>query len=567
MVSEASTSRCVAETTFVLTFSAGLLRPSESFEVLQLLENYIPTAIATLIEPYWVLVNRMLCIFRPFEDLHKPKKPSHAKGAMKAKYASMPPQLTFWAALRSGHILLSVVCIVALLGNILAVGLGGLFSEESMRASYPVDLEYSQSHEFDLRDPHSFASQGRENDNFFGIEANITFNTPMPPWVTGEYYFQPFSASSPSEHNLTETFDGRTRGYGIDIACEEMMPYRRVGDIDIMDYRPVMERHGLSDFGCWNFYNVTWGGNVDAGATAIEGASGHCHTLLLNWGRSASDPVKDRDMRYINCRPSFKTAFFNVSVDAQGHVLSYNRSSHFEDNLGYERSKNHTETLMDMTMRNMATGGPRWHNDTYSYGWYADVIKLTNGTRFMDPSEPLPEPSYVLPLVEDIWKRSFTYLLSSSDIVNYASPEENQQPFTGTRFVTETRIFMSEAAFIVSATIFVLYIIVAAVLYGFSVKSLLPKMPTSIAAVLEFTAASRAVREYSPEIDADLRFGRYIGVDGRKHAGIEYSELVMPIDEASLRAAGESGGSGLRRRWFWRRRSESEKQVRPLMEE
>lgn len=57
-----------------LTHSAGLPWPTKRFEILQPLENYMPTAIATSIEPYWVLVNRLLCIFQPYDDLRQGTK-------------------------------------------------------------------------------------------------------------------------------------------------------------------------------------------------------------------------------------------------------------------------------------------------------------------------------------------------------------------------------------------------------------------------------------------------------------------------------------------------------------
>ena len=284
----------------------------------------------------------------------------------------------------------------------------------------------------------------------------------------------------------------------------------------------------------------------------MEGAQGVCDVLFVFWGRSAKDEVTDREMTYYACRPSFHTALFDVSVDAQGHVFSHKRVGGFSDSLGYDKSRNHTDSLLEISRVNMAYGNPVWHNDTFSTSWYSDVIKTFAGTRFLDPSEPLPDPSYVLSLTEQVWRRSFVYMLASPEVVSYAPVEEGQRPFTGTRSITETRIFMSEAAFIVCTAIFVLYIIVAAVLYGFSVKIFLPRMPTTIGALLQFTAASRAVREYSPEIESELRFGRYIGLDRSRHIGIEYSELVMPIDPVALRATAKSGRRA-RRRWLGRR--------------
>lgn len=176
---------------------------------------------------------------------------------MRARYASRPPQVSIMGAVRSGHVLLLVVCMVSLLDNVLAVGLGGLFNEETTRKSYPVHLQFVQPPQFDIAPENVFTRQGRANDNWFAVTANITLNNGMPPWVAPEYYFQPFTAVDSSSRNSTETFDGRTRGYGLAMACEEMKPSRRIGEVNSMDFRPWKERNGVSGpgSGCPDFFN------------------------------------------------------------------------------------------------------------------------------------------------------------------------------------------------------------------------------------------------------------------------------------------------------------------------
>ena len=471
---------------------------------------------------------------------------------MRARYASKPPQLSLLGAARSGHIVLSVVCVVALLGNVLAVGLGGLFKEEAVKKTYPLDLQFTKSHEIQEFGQFKFASQGRQNDNWFAVMANLTLNNRMPPWVVEDYYFQPFAASNPSPENSTETFSGRTRGYGIDISCDQTKPLRQTNESDILDVRPHKGVHTVPQLSsCENFYELSWA--LMKGSGAILGADHVCDFLFVYWGRSAKDLTIDREMKFYTCRHTFKTALFDISIDAQGHVLSHKQVGDFSDDLGYEQSRNHTDTVLGMVNKNMATGSPQWGNATATTSWYAAMFKIFGGERMLDPSEPLPDPSDVLPLTKKLWTRSYVYTLASPDVVKFAPAAADEPRFSGTRSVTETRIFMSKAAFIVSAAIFALYIAVAAALYGFSIKLFLPRMPTTIGAVLQFTATSRAVRQYSPEVDSELRFGRYIGLDGRKHAGLEYSELVMPIDTVALRARAKSGGMK-RRRWFARRR-------------
>lgn len=90
------------------------------------LENYIPTAIATLIEPLWVLINRLLCMLQPIEELQDSK--AKAKDSIDLNYSSLPPQLVFFKALRAHHFVLAIVCSMALLANVLSVTFAGLLN-------------------------------------------------------------------------------------------------------------------------------------------------------------------------------------------------------------------------------------------------------------------------------------------------------------------------------------------------------------------------------------------------------------------------------------------------------
>lgn len=112
---------------------AGIRLPSRNPAVLSLVENYLPTVFATLLEPAWVLLNRMLCLLQPFDKLRRGN--AEASASVKARYTSLPPQLVVWRAFRSGHILLAAVCVVALSTNILAVTLSAIIEERSTNLS------------------------------------------------------------------------------------------------------------------------------------------------------------------------------------------------------------------------------------------------------------------------------------------------------------------------------------------------------------------------------------------------------------------------------------------------
>lgn len=118
-----------------LTFISGIKLPSNNAIVRSIIENFAPTLFATFLEPVWVILNRLLCLLYPFEQLRR----GNAKqvSSVGAKYTSLPPQLTVWRALRSGHFLLASVCLITLSANVLAIVLSALFSERPILSSIP----------------------------------------------------------------------------------------------------------------------------------------------------------------------------------------------------------------------------------------------------------------------------------------------------------------------------------------------------------------------------------------------------------------------------------------------
>lgn len=114
----------------------GISLPSSSAVVRSIIENYAPTVFATLLEPIWTVLNRLLCLLQPFDELRKGN--AIASTSIEVKYTSLPPQLTIWRALRARHFMLAAVCLTAVSTNVLAVALSGLLNEQVTTAVVPL---------------------------------------------------------------------------------------------------------------------------------------------------------------------------------------------------------------------------------------------------------------------------------------------------------------------------------------------------------------------------------------------------------------------------------------------
>ncbi|KFY83448.1 hypothetical protein V498_08068 [Pseudogymnoascus sp. VKM F-4517 (FW-2822)] len=216
----------------------GLVRPSSNPLVLSILENLVPTAFATINEPFWILLNRLLCVLQPFSDLRKGKAKPDA--TVDARYTSVPPQLAVWRALRSGHFLLATVCVMAISMNVLAVALSGIFNESVRDTNIPVTSTTIYNHALNgtpniMESVTSFDSI-TYSDHFYATLANLRSNTSLPPWVDDSFFYLPFNlvnSEQPSGEQLSiDGYSALTRGFGVELTCEQI--FQEEGDDDTL---------------------------------------------------------------------------------------------------------------------------------------------------------------------------------------------------------------------------------------------------------------------------------------------------------------------------------------------
>ncbi|TDZ34587.1 hypothetical protein C8035_v010321 [Colletotrichum spinosum] len=568
----------------------GLIRPDASFEVLQLLENYIPTVFATLLEPFWVLVNRLLCVVQPFKDLWYGRKT--AKGTIDARYTSIPPQLVLWRAAKSGHLLLAALCVIGVLSNLLAVGLGGLFNELPMFVDYAHTFEQATLPQMSsdtmnaLETVMLFGSAFIYEDPALVVMYNITKNTPLPAWTNSDYYFQPFS---PIVENSVrgDTYTASTRGFGVDPRCVAAGTYNTKGRGPPLNetiettFEPIDGCAWPADYrgNLFNYRTRTGPAALELVET-LDRTYGACgKPFMLGWGRSSQ--VEDTengemDSTFVLCRPAFTTAMFDVTVDAKGLVLDAVQTSDPEPRLDYFNSTSHTDQIISQLNQLLFRNGGSWHNDTLSRDWMNYLLKIhPNGDpRLQDPNAPLPDNAALVPPVEALYRQLFALVLSLNQDVFLTGP--GPSVIQGALRRPEIRIFMDRTALVITLAVLALNILVAAALYCGSIEHFLPRMPTTVGSIIAFLAPSRAMREYTaPDAgvcdvdgnmaegrssglrrDATFSFGRFVGDDGRAHVGIELDPYVVPVKLSSLRKGETGPGKGILRRLLGHRRKD-----------
>ncbi|KAK3351423.1 hypothetical protein B0H65DRAFT_420244 [Neurospora tetraspora] len=579
----------------------GLPRPSENFEVLQLLENYIPTILTTLLEPFLVLLTRLFCILQPFNALRNGK--CNPERTLEAKYTSLPPQLVLWRAIRSRHFLLTILCVMALLVNVLTVALGGTFNELPVKIQYPTTFSQVRAPELS-RDTilnTTYMYNRVYQDHYYAASTNFSHNTTLPPWVTTKYTFLPVEEKETVQQaGSSNLFRSTLRGFGAEAKCEPLSTslsdpkaYANVSELlngFHTDGSPGSTFNFLRENGTWQScypMELIWGANatglsarevvsplsIEYGNIGNKAYEDHfCEDrFVVGWLRvNSEDPNNTFRSTFLQCQAVLKTAMFDVDFDKAGHILAYTRNGDFDDITQF-MSLNMSQTLVRQANR-LTNDSSRpfnyfgWHNVSMVVDWWNYLLKsYLQSSDLVDPTLDVPKPEYAAPAVEELYQRLFAILLGQNFDMFKEASEKTDVP--GVVIVTETRIFLDDTAFMLSVVILCLNAAVLVWFYAAQSEAYLPRLPSTLGSLLAYTAASRAVTEYGNGNDSDkesghrkalpgtFSFGRYLGVDGNVHVGIEMDPFVTPIDGTMLRRRSTA------RSWFQKKVGKSPSQV------
>lgn len=552
----------------------GLPVPSTNAVVYQLITNYIPVLFATFLEPFWTLLNRILCMLKPFDALQTGEmRPSKT---IYLKYSSLPPPLIILRAFRAQHLLLVAVCAIGVSTNVLTVALGGLFQTNSVTLVSDATFEYP--YQPLLRTSHPDTPDVFSPEPFYVASSNITNGVPLPPWTSDSTFFLPFRSIDRSNVTVPQaTFRAATIGFGARLTCSEVPQ-------DTKAY--VTQRKSDTDAPPWNasigdgrncadpLYRPYGGQNRSESAlevfhgltsTANHNSSSdeYCATTFMAaflrgnltvssddfktdnsatvWRSQEISAVNALSATWLICQAKFLAAPYDVTVDGEGHIQDAVRHGDyvadvqpfFADGLNETMFINNTRQLWNLD--ELAW----WHNDTFVDSWLGYFVKtLSNSTEFIDPTSPVPTFDAIAPLIEDLYSRVFAIMLALN--TDWLEPAATNMTSPGSVLTVQDRVFTSPPAFVIAVTLLSLNIVVALLYYWKRPSKMLRRMPTTIASVLELFDGSGLILEASktsggpsddtPRLPEDMKlgYGRFVGTDGKPHTGIERRPFVIP---------------------------------------
>ncbi|KAH4160234.1 hypothetical protein HBI80_083250 [Parastagonospora nodorum] len=533
----------------------GLPVPSSNVIVQNILENYIPTAIATLIEPIWILINRLLCMLQPLEGLQACN--ARAKESIDANYSSLPPQLVIFKALRTKHFVLAAVCAMALLANLLAVAFSGLFNQALTEIRYETNFQSPYLYKVvpingsigpgGISTKPSGAYQGGlGEDQFLIAESNATRNTPLPSWTDGSLFYLPLftETADPAKVN-SSYFEATVQALGADLDCTELKPGKDFGvnmtsvDHSVAIFMNFTVPGGTGKVHCSTNQTGTVGSVTSGplgmrydcvtGPSATEFVSlvsprenatreeqeACMGTIALGWIRRASGTcplgkkmtMDGQESRFMRCRPRMLTGRGKIRVDASGRLQHPARDIALDDPVGNARTDVETQSVFSNDVINIISQsnfylfreqGIAFHNDSFTYDTTNYFMRrATNSTRFVDPTRPLPTFDELTGPLNKTYSKLVAIWLGANkrNLFMQAAANGPETIISGHRVQPEQRLFVSTTMFIISQAILCTYVVVAIWVYARRPGQYLARLPTSIASLIALFAASTAIED------------------------------------------------------------------------
>lgn len=502
------------------------------------------------------------------------------------KYTSIPPALIFLRALRAKHFILFSLSMTALLANLLAISLGGLFDSEARvfvaSDNFTQPLSPLVLPQLSSEDPNfpedigrfvfTFGQDGEEH--FIVANSNITQGTPLPPWVANDYYFLPFESSS---GKASVSHKAITRGFGGVLDCKPiedpifeaskglgpMVSIAATTDAGEKvrcnsDSEPDIE--GLNGQNVSGQYTYTLGLDVSGlniSQFGNESLTNACSNILvIGWARAKaletdSGPTIDfgspstKNVTLI-CHQTLKTSLFEVTVDSEQRVQTYQRAGPEEDFTTFLDKATPISTFtrelatLVQTLTRKGDSMVSYRNSSATLSWPHYLSSSIQNTSFTDPSQPLASFDTLASAYGQVYSLAVAIIFGLHAPEIFAA-ETIPLVIPGTTTTLIQRIRMEPRMFYISATILSLNVLVAIVAYTFRPKSFLPRLPDTLASEIAYFHASQALKDVggtagmtSRARERHLRslghrygFGVYVGTDGKSHKGVERSGLLL----------------------------------------
>ncbi|KAG0127965.1 hypothetical protein HOY82DRAFT_624030 [Tuber indicum] len=549
--------------------------------VTQIIFSFTPTAVATLLEPFWVLVGRYLALYQPYTALRRGN--ASPNSSLGLKYTNTPPVLIAPRALRRGHIILFLASMIVIAANFLAVALGGIFDRgfKPITSDLIVTYPFTTSINTEIQTaatqgnlPGTFAKDSWEH--WLVVNTNVMEKTDLPAWVTEEFYFLPFEWGK--QGNESDSRTSITQGYGVNLTCgllagdsfKQHYRGRHVSrtsyevhvTVPILDGDSVHCRLNISidipslEPGTRPFA-LEWASAPIAPDTRDPKATESCSSLILaGWGRGEANPEDPRETiqshTTIACNQQISTGEFKVTVDGNGRV----KRSELIGQLKYNdpRLFNHSTTIRNFTAQLGVLFGAHpmgghqgvMHDDNSAHIFPQFIGEYLTNKTLSNPGTPPPSFEEAQHALSTFYKRFIAILLAQNKDRIFVRAAKVPRSQVGELESLQPRMSMDPVMFYMAVAVLGFQIIAGAIIFLSRPRCLLPRFPYTLASEIGFFHASaKAMSDIAgtEHMSSAMRskhlaglgwtysFGKFRGSDGKEHVGIERMSLIKDYEE------------------------------------
>ncbi|PUU73919.1 hypothetical protein B9Z19DRAFT_1196591 [Tuber borchii] len=570
----------------------GLPTLSDTQLVTQIVFSFIPTIIATLLEPFWILVGRYLALYQPYTELRRENaSPASSLGL---KYTNIPPMLIAPRALRHGHIFLFLASMMVITANFLAVALGGIFDQSSqpltsdIMVAYPfttginTEMQRVKSRYGVLVE--TFAKDLEEH--WLVVNTNVVESTALPEWVTNEFFFLPFEWKSGSKANLRTSV---TQGYGGSLKCQLLAgnTFQQISS-NIDENAPnsptlrINFTMPLSDgdsVRCGNNvtmdvellkpgiqpYAMEWVWGLKASDGSDQKAVQACGSrILAGWGRGeveivvgensfGTSSVTMQSNTTLICSQQISSGQFRVTVDGEGHVKKFKRIGElkYDDPRIFNGSTsvgNFTAQLAILLRaspnKELDLSIMHYFNSSHSFPHFIGEYLINKN--LSDPSTPSPSFEDAQQALSKFYECFFPIVLARNRDRIFVPTGNLGRSGVGQLLSLEPRMLMDPVMFYIAVVILGFQLIAGAIIFASTPRRFLPKFPYNLASEISFFHASSALSDVAgtanmssamrsrhlKRLGGTYGYGRFKGSDGESHVGIERMSLIRGYKEA-----------------------------------
>ncbi|CAN9419840.1 unnamed protein product [Alternaria alternata] len=264
------------------------------------------------------------------------------------------------------------------------------------------------------------------------------------------------------------------------------------------------------------------------------------------------EDAKDNNTFVIACQPSLVIGSAAVHVDSAGRMLrpaedietNQDQSpealaSYFSNDPSNLVAQSNLFIFQDMVSR--------LHWDSYASEMIHYHINREAGSlKFTDPNQPLPTMDDIEDPLERAYRRLFAIWLGVNKDYLFL-PSNGTTLIPGVVIASEERLFFTVPLFVISEIILGVYFVVAIFVFVRRPGRYLPRLPTSIAAIVSLFASSAAVKDlqgtsqmtnkerekHLKHLDNRYGYGSYIS-NSVVHVGIEKTPYVHYMKEVTF---------------------------------